>query len=1140
MPRRVWTILGPVSVLAFLLIAGAPASFAAGGASNASPAAGGLLTHSNAPAPRTLGGSAPSAVSCQDNLAHFDAMGLLTAPPTVAPSQQAPCGVGVDESALSFLSNASGSAGRFQMDLTLPPAGTAEANVLASWSVSFWASGVPCSIDQATEVQVQLIPPMGPYLGPPSLNWSVRAPAYDLVPAGACDPMCTNASALVTLEGASYCEDQVVLPRAGGPPVTPIGAFAPNDNLILTVVGGVGSVDPLTVYLNDSTHPSTALQFSYAGADTLTGLPLTPRYDASRAADPVWGLSPGISTVVRNCPSSNLPAAPCYSYNGSASGATTAVQLRTVQSWNSTLATYANVYPSFVAASSTRSCQSSVIPCTSFGLAGGGNYPTWGMYGYSVTGAPWFAYGGLAADLVRTLTPQYDPSGIPTAAPLTALSGLSIRSSGPSLSVQVRATDPSGVIAVNASSEACSSTSTAGLVYASMSLSGGVGNSSVDGTWTTSIPLGYTGTYPVWLSAESAAGLWSPLLFGEGTWGPPSTCTVVAPSVPVVQTSDVLAISGGLLIHWNESDPIATGFVVNLTSALSPNASFTVGPVRELRAELGAYGADYDVTVAALNANGLASAPSPGVTASTTLQPLTAAYSESPTDGLWVGSATLTLNVTPAGTVGPYSVIILWGDSGVDANFSVSGTASFTHDYGLFYGDALAFLIVGDGVGDQLVVGPLPIWIGATPLGIAQTASAGDGLLNATFNRPVTPVAPATRFSLTWTSDPSKVWELGAGVLSNASVPGISVWNTTTPYQYLAAPDNVTVFLEVRAWNAYGLGQLPAGFVPVAATPRPLLLTPILALTGGLAPYTDNLTATATAGSNTTLTSVLFTFPGGTLAPLPVEVNGTFYLNATVVFPSPGSFTVVLHVVDAYYDIAIETFPVFVAPGIAPALSGAIVNPPSYAGTPIDFQATATGGSGNYAFNWSFGDGGQAAGPIPAHTYAGSGQYSVVLTCTDVTTGGHNTTVLPVTVYAIPVIFVSVTQGPNGSLSYEFRASVGGGSGNSTVVWTFGDGTVARGSTVTHDYVHEGTFTVNVSATDPAGRAGSTQFNLSAFPTPGPSGSSGAGGLSLLDTILLVAAAGFGTLTVLLILWRGRPPEGEPVDEEEDGAVSLT
>ena len=279
--------------------------------------------------------------------------------------------------------------------------------------------------------------------------------------------------------------------------------------------------------------------------------------------------------------------------------------------------------------------------------------------------------------------------------------------------------------------------------------------------------------------------------------------------------------------------------------------------------------------------------------------------------------------------------------------------------------------------------------------------------------------------------------------------------------------------------------------------------------------------------------------PGVVVTPSVQGANGTFWVNASYTFPSPGAYVVVLHVVDLFYDVQIATTNVYVSPGVAPALGAQLVSTPAYAGSSLLFEGTATGGSGQYVWNWSFGDGNFSSAANPSHLFAISGAYTVVVRVNDTVTDGVNTTVLAVTVFALPVLFVSVTAGPNGSLSYDFHASVGGGSGVATVVWAFGDGSVGRGVSVSHDYRAIGTYAINVSATDPAGRAGSTQFNLTAYAGPS-AGSSGPSGFTEVDVVLLVAAAGFGLLAFLQALRRGRagPPSGR--ESDEDGEVSLT
>ncbi|MCI4360746.1 MAG: hypothetical protein L3J91_03510 [Thermoplasmata archaeon] len=165
--------------------------------------------------------SALSAASCLRPASQFPALWQgAWPPPTVSPLNQTPCAWGADESSLAFLSNGSGASDasdRASFTILLPPAGTAVAQTLASLSFRMWVSGVPCSFDGASQVSIQLVPPASPYGAVGSSQWGVRAPAYDLVPPSSCDPICSNDTALFTLDGAAWCEDQILRPMPHKP-----------------------------------------------------------------------------------------------------------------------------------------------------------------------------------------------------------------------------------------------------------------------------------------------------------------------------------------------------------------------------------------------------------------------------------------------------------------------------------------------------------------------------------------------------------------------------------------------------------------------------------------------------------------------------------------------------------------------------------------------------------------------------------------------------------------------------------------------------------------------------------------------------------------------------------------------------------
>lgn len=98
-------------------------------------------------------------------------------------------------------------------------------------------------------------------------------------------------------------------------------------------------------------------------------------------------------------------------------------------------------------------------------------------------------------------------------------------------------------------------------------------------------------------------------------------------------------------------------------------------------------------------------------------------------------------------------------------------------------------------------------------------------------------------------------------------------------------------------------------------------------------------------------------------------------------------------------------------------------------GQQLVFAASATDRSGIAGFNWSFGDGGAANGPIVQHSYAGPGTFPVTLTVTD-NSGNQSVSQLSVTV---------TTGGGGGALS---PFTVGGLDGRDLLVNVPSAGTV--------------------------------------------------------------------------------------------------
>ncbi len=1131
-----------LALLVLLLVLSALPTPAASPTGSSLPLSG-LATASSTPATaRTLGSSAleaPSASSCATAATEAPALwdGAWPAP-SVDPSAQSPCAFGPDESSLSFLSNASGAGEAASFTVVLPPSGSATGSTIASISFRMWTSGVLCSRDGATQVVVQLLPPASPFRSNFSATWALRAPAYDLAPPSSCDPVCTNDTALVTMEGTRYCEDQIVREVPGGPPLTPTGSFLPGDTLQITFTGTATGI-PLAVYVNDTSRFGSDLSFTYTAGTTLMGRALLPLFSNANLSQRVWGLAPGIAAVATNCPVPGNAPSGCLSYNRTVVGTTTPVSITSAKFRDTNGAAFLRDFDAVATVSSTGSCAIGPIACSGFADPPGGFYPYWSLH--AIARAPAWEFGGEYPSSIRSYGGPGTPAVgiVPTYEVANAIGNVTTSVSGTLYHVRGEVTDPSGINAVLVSSFACEdatgNASVTGWGFPSSAFA-----SPYDGTFDAQFGSSFSGQYPYWIVGYSNSGHASAIVRGSVTMGGATACVFPAPSAPVVTSADITAIAGGYRVRWNGSDPLTVGYLVNATAPSGASTLLTVGAVNSTVLDLGAFGISYNLSVSALNAVGGASAPSLVLLASPTAPALTIATAWTPPGGAWLGSAVLNISGVISGGVGPYELTLAPGDGASVANDTATGNFTFLHDLGGYWGEAVVRLSASDAVGDTIALGPYDFPIFATPHGAVQLAQAGDFLVNISYSVPASRVAPMTGYAIVTTTDPALAWELGRSTTSNYTVAGITVWNTTRPNLIRSGSEGVTLFAQVFARNSYGVGWLPGGDAILAATPSPLALSPISTQPGGRAPFTDTFSASVTGGTNDSLFSVLYSFPSGAaLTPAIEEANGTFFLNTTFTFPGPGSFVVVLHVVDIFYDVAITTTTVYVSPGVSPSLSADLLNAPAYAGTGLYFQATASGGSSQYAWNWSFGDGDFASAASPFHVYATSGDYTVLLSVTDIVTSGTNATTLPIVVYAFPVPFVSVTPGPNGSLSYDFQASVGGGSGPSVVVWTFGDGGVAHGALVSHDFRAPGTYSVNVTATDPSGRAGTREFNLSAFATTGSGGASNQG-FTELDVTLIVAAAGFGILALLLARRRGPVESPPPRDGEEDGEVSLT
>src|SRR3989454_867272 len=144
-------------------------------------------------------------------------------------------------------------------------------------------------------------------------------------------------------------------------------------------------------------------------------------------------------------------------------------------------------------------------------------------------------------------------------------------------------------------------------------------------------------------------------------------------------------------------------------------------------------------------------------------------------------------------------------------------------------------------------------------------------------------------------------------------------------------------------------------------------------------------------------------------------------------------------------------------------------------GTAIVFSANASRDPDDRitSYAWHFSDGSTSTGSWVVHVFASPGQYDVILVVMDVynATGFADlsySVILPKSPVSVmawspsrPLVGQTVTF--NGSNSLDPDGSI------ATYIWEFGDGTVGRGLTTSHNYTDAGTYTIELVVIDEDG-----------------------------------------------------------------------
>ena len=307
--------------------------------------------------------------------------------------------------------------------------------------------------------------------------------------------------------------------------------------------------------------------------------------------------------------------------------------------------------------------------------------------------------------------------------------------------------------------------------------------------------------------------------------------------------------------------------------------------------------------------------------------------------------------------------------------------------------------------------------------------------------------------------------------------------------------------------------------------------------TGGAAPFSEQFNASMTLAPGDGLTSAIYRFSVGAPVPAVIQTYATnWWANASVIFPRPGLYQVYLYLQDTVGQaMPILYTTVFVSTGPAPLLSIRQTPGPDWVNASIGFLANVSGGSGSYAYNWSFGNGATSTAAMVNESYLLPGTYLVEVAVNDLIWGGSATATALVAVHAAPTVGIAEESTASDS-TYRFVAIVDGGLGNMTFTWLFGDGTSASGAQVEHTWPGPGNYTVELEAHDVYGHTAIASI-YSVVPTV-PTTTSGSGataGLEELVGALVVLVIALAIVAALLFVRSRRPPESPP--EETAGPV---
>ena len=769
-PMPVWLFLLVVAVGALLIAPSVPVELGGAGASASAVSIGqadishsaGSKTETPSPvaaaalsAPMLPSASAPQPeLSCpevvDDWLAYYST-GIL--PPVVTGTDTPNCVPGPDDVGLSLLSNQTFSGSRPEVTIGLPTTASYDAGSLQAFWVGVAVSGVPCSLDAQSMLQIEFIPPTQSAGNGPASDWQVRAPVWDLVTPGSCDPQCQNASALFTIGGARFCEDDAVIYGSNSRRGAPDAYLLSGDAARIEIGGGNGA--PLTVYLNDTVHVGQSASWQYPGQFLASGDPIEP-YNANASSSNGWTFGGAVSVGWTSCPVLNASSqgVPCNSYGGDALASDSYPRLSNSSFWNPSAHAYNAPYSQFSTWSSSGACSGllGVSACTNFVASGGeGAYPSLSIH--ASDGQAWVGYGSNASGLVAPIASAgsgFASNGASTGVDPSVITGVTANYTPTSILLSARATDPRGIARVLFGGLWCFDSSSLVPSFFELSGSEGIGpdNGPENGTFFASLPRGSNTTGGTFFYAidvfDSLTGPGAPPFFGAMPI--PSVGMLCGiPNGPAPTVLSATPLSNGYQVDWSypglDSEMVRNFSVLAQPAAGGPPVAVSVpNPLaRTVDIALSA-GVAYEISVAATVLDG-ATFGSAETDALATLPPFSLNATES-APSLWEPNAVENVSAIVLGGAPPYCLTVAWGDGTNSTACRPTSSIIVSHDYDRYCGLARLRVVANDSDGDSASAPPRFIDVRATPLGVAVTVRAATGSSTSTGRRRRPPPAP--------------------------------------------------------------------------------------------------------------------------------------------------------------------------------------------------------------------------------------------------------------------------------------------------------------------------------------------------------------------------------------------------------------